>query len=478
VSWLRLVTILFSTSAFAQSSVHLNSSLSIDSIDKQEVKSRTVLNGTLKAEASGYTSEIPNRPNLSQSFLTTMNVNFQNQSKSGFQSKVDVTFGKYVDWGGSYFGVQEIYTSYQFSQLASQISIGRKIEYWSQIESDWQLGLWEPKYTLDALRPVNQGLTGVFYKVESDGHDLLIFGAPIFLPTMGPEIREQDGALVADSRWYKTPSRSSLIINKNTELLYSLNVPDLMKLVSKPGMGFRYRYGATGEGAWGSVNFAHKPINSLLLKYDAQLVAASSTGKVTVSPEVGYHNLWGWDLGYYLENGMISMSYIQDDPETIRPETSSSTDWVVTQPGQLKIYGIHLETSMPLLFSEEEIGVSFDYIRVSEVLSYDVDSQGGDRGSLFPYRTQFTNALSMKGRLMGVLRGKPLMTEFKLVRDFDQKGSIFGVEWNWRPTQSWTALAGIDVLTVDNSTESNMDPRFINQFRANDRLYTGVGYVF
>lgn len=477
IGWLLSLFLGFIVSSvgLAQTSAPQYSSIEINETDAQ---SRSSVHGGLKAEASSYTSEIPNRTNLNQSFLTTANLNIQHSSKSGLTSKVDASFGKYLDWGGSIFGIQELYTSYQFSSIQSQISIGRKIEFWSQLDSDWQLGLWEPKYNIDALRPMNQGLTGIFYKVANEGHELLFFGAPLFVPTMGPEIREQDGSLVADNRWYRTPSRSSSIMGKDTELRYKLNIPDLMKMVSKPGSGFRYRYDSTDRSTWISLNFARKPINSLLLKYDAQLTAETSTGKVTISPDVGYHSLIGVDVGFYLKNGMISFSYLQDDPDVVRPEYSATSDWVLSQPGQLKIFGAHADTKLNIPYFQEDIGVALDYIRVFEVLTYDVDSQGGDRGSLFPNRTQFTNALSARGKVFSTFRAKPLTVEYRILRDFDQNGTLLGVEMNWKPTQSWQTTVGLDVLGVDNSTDANLDPRFLNQFRANDRFYGGVGYVF
>jgi hypothetical protein len=476
LNFLLTVGVFLPAFAYAQSTVF--SLPEQGSQNRVQLPSNAEIHGSLKMEASSYPSPIEDQPRLSQSLMTVLNFSFQNKTQSGFRNKIDTTVGKYLDWGGSFFGIQEAYSNYTMAGGDAQISVGRKIEFWSQVDSDWQLGLWEPKFNLDSLRPVNQGLTGIFYKQRIGDSELLLFGTPLFIPTMGPEIREQDGALVADSRWYQMPSRSSLIMNHDTDLVYSLNIPDLARLVSKPGAGFRFRYGGNSEGLWASVNFAHKPINNLLLKYDAKLVAATSSAEIAISPDVGYHNLWGWDIGYYLENGMISMSYLQDDPETVRVTNEGNTDWVLQQPGQLKMYAIHLDTTLPIFWRKEDIIVSIDYLRVSEILTYDVDSLGGDRGSLFPYRTLFSNAVSVKGTVPGHLFSYNLLTSLKYLRDLDQRGSLMGFEFQVKPSTRWLAYGGIDILSVDDSSEENLDARFLNQFRANDRFYGGFSYVF
>ncbi|MDZ4082907.1 MAG: hypothetical protein U1E10_08230, partial [Bdellovibrionales bacterium] len=46
--------------------------------------------------------------------------------------------------------------------LRARVSVGRRLESWSQLDRHWDLGLWEPLNRFDALRPIDQGLTGAF----------------------------------------------------------------------------------------------------------------------------------------------------------------------------------------------------------------------------------------------------------------------------------------------------------------------------
>lgn len=441
--------------------------------------SRTEVHGGVRFEASQYFSSIAANPKLDQSQLVMTSFQLKNRTQST-RSVVDFNAGKYFDWGGSHFAVSELYTSGVFNNQRTQVSLGRKIEFWSQVDSDWQLGLWEPKYNLDALRPMNQGLTGLFFKHQFGSWELLAYGTPVFIPTMNPEIKEQNGGLVSDSRWYKTPSRSSSVLNKDTQVYYSLNIPDIKRLVSNPGAGARLKWGGLEDGPWMSINLSKKPINTLLMRYDANMAVTSSNtyGEVVVGPAVGYHTLGGMDMGYYYSGGMVSVSYLEDSPKYQEPEKEAGKDWVQQQPGALSIYSLHSDFNFETRYLSDAIGLSFDYLRIVEKQTRDLDSLGGDRGSLLPYRMNFSNALSVKSVISSHLMGKRVLTHLKWLRDFDQLGTIIGAEMNVYPAQKWAFFMGADVLAVDDSSETNADPRFINQFRANDRVYGGMNYVF
>jgi hypothetical protein len=46
------------------------------------------------------------------------------------------------------------------------------------------------------------------------------------------------------------------------------------------------------------------------------------------------------------------------------------------------------------------------------------------------------------------------------------------------PVQALGLTVGADVLGVDDTSADNTDGRFLNEFRANDRVYAGLNYVF
>ena len=121
----------------------------------------------------------------------------------------------------------------------SNISLGRKKYDWTELDRVWSLGLWQPRYAIDALRPEDQGLTGLFYDYKTENFQFLAFASGLFIPTMGPEVREEDGAIKADNRWYRPPSRQSGKIS----ISYKLNIGDQMELASQESYALKTRIG-------------------------------------------------------------------------------------------------------------------------------------------------------------------------------------------------------------------------------------------
>ena len=473
----------FSSLGFAQDSVTRFAGEIRAHIKPINKKPPTVskVEGSVDVEASHYTTSLPDNQKLDQSYLMTGKVKIHQKSEI-FEGHVDALAGKYLNWGGSHFAVQELYGSSQNLLKKTNIAFGRKIEFWSQLDQDWQLGLWEPKYNLDPLRPYNQGLTGLFVKYEDGPWELLALASPVFVPTMGPEIKEKDGSLVSDSRWYRSPSPEGPIMGEKTDIVYSLEIPDIQKLVTNPGYAARARYGKTTDGLWLSANAAYKPINNLALKYDASLAITDSAaeGQVSVSPAVVYHKLMGADIGWNFSKAMISASWLQDRPERYLPENpNSDTDWVLQQPGDMDIYGLHFQSWVDQSYFVDPVVIQLDYLKAYEQETRDQASDGSDRGSLFPSRLNFTNAVSVKAALpFRSSAGTRILTQFGLMREIDQNGGLLSSTVTFYPAQKWAWTLGADVLAVDDPSSENTDTRFFNQFRANDRFYSGVTYAF
>jgi hypothetical protein len=68
------------------------------------------------------------------------------------------------------------------------------------------------------------------------------------------------------------------------------------------------------------------------------------------------------------------------------------------------------------------------------------------------------------------------VTRFKYLYDSDQRGSLVNTEFLYYPDQKWALVAGADILGVQD--ESYKPSSFLNQYRANDRFYGGMTYVF
>ena len=440
-------------------------------LDQNEKKAQG-WNGLLRFEGMQYTTSLPDNPKLSQSQLVSTQLKYENL-KSAFGTKFDFSAGSYLGQSGSHFSLSEVFAQFKLSKN-SEVSIGRKLNFWSEADKNWQLGLWQPLFNLDALRLQDQGLTGAFLELGNRNWNFLVFGSPLFIPTMGPNIQEENGSLVADSRWYNQPSNSVPVFDQDTRLIYAIEMPELKELVNQTSAAARFKYEAD-NGFWASVNAGRKPINSLMVQYEFQLNApvVDSNGNATLKPVVGFHKLAGADLGIKGKNSEVSISYLQDDPDT----KSASDLWVLQRPEAMKAVTFHTKYSMETPLTLFPVKVSLDYLKITGGSISDFDSNGIYRSAIFEKRTNFYNALRISGAVETQLFSKKTVWNFSYLRDFDQKGTLIGTEALIFPKERFAFVVGADILGVDNPDE-NVTTDFLNQFRANDRYYGGVSYVF
>jgi hypothetical protein len=438
--------------------------------------SATKLGGYFRTEELIYPTKLPGTTNLNESLQISSQIRYLYYSpnwENGLQMGI---FGD-VNANVVQPAVHEIYTSYVPDKSKSHWVAGRKLEFWSKVDQDWQLGLWQPQNKFDSLRAEDQGLTGFFFKHDEGKIHFMAFASPLYLPTTNPEVKAKDGKLVSDGRWYRSPSQTFSLFGQETQIVYSLDIPDAAKLVSNPGGGLRMLYGEQDKGFWASVNYGYKPINVLLLQYKKSLFLPDKdpqTGEVTVSPAVGYHSIYGLDAGYRFESISVSASILQDQPNHKIPESP----YVLQNPESMTATSVHIDTEIPLPFLSQPVKVNVDYLNITGGKIRDFDSQDSAQGAIFDQRFDFMNAASIGGEISSRIFNRPLVSSVKFTREFEQKGSLLNAELNYYPRPFWGLVLGMDLLGVDDDSATNRDTRFLNQFRANDRYYGGISYVF
>lgn len=427
--------------------------------------------GQIRMEGMQYFTSIPESPQLTYSQLLSARLSALKET-SWVDMLADVSGGTFFSRGQSHFVVHEAYLA-SHDKGPLKVYVGRKKEEWSEADRRWQLGLWQPKFAIDTLRPEEQGLTGLFMKYNTQDWEILGFATPVYIPSMGPEIREEGGGLVADSRWYRAPSRDYDFNNRINTISYDLDIPETAKLVGNGGVGMMGRLGQKKRGPWMVLSAGYLPVNELILRRKNFKDVSSDKVDVTVSPDVGYHGIYSADLGYSFENLKASVSYLQDEPVEKLPET----DWSTQKLLPIKAYSAAVDFSLMNILSKT-LAIQLEYLKVEGGGIVDVLSSGTpDDFTLFDQRLKFTNAFSFKveGQLASIL-GRPFVTRFKYLYDYDQRGSLLNTELLYYPSQKWALVMGGDVLGVQDETFNASG--FLNQYRANDRVYGGMTYVF
>lgn len=466
-----LILIILPVSLLAQSTRHLQNtqSSSRSSIFYGSAKRASVF-GQFRFESLQYATSLKEAPSLTTSQFLSGRITAASYKRDPFSLNwaADLSAGTFFSLKQSYYSVQELYVSTPLDERAS-VSVGRKKYDWTEIDRIWSLGLWQPRYAIDALRPEDQGLAGLFFDYKSDKVQVIAFGSSLFIPTTGPDVREEDGTIKADNRWYRPPSRQS----GNIEISYQLDTGDIRKLVSQESYGVKIRIGEEESGPWVGLAGGRKPVNDLLLKRNIRGVQVNSKADFEVSPEVAHHQVFSADVGYKFDHLKASLSYFEDAPEVVLP----LPDYAIQKFNPIKVYSGQIDWNVKEFLSRP-LQVQLAYMKSFGDKIQDIESNGQDNDiTLFTYRYRFSNAAMV--RVLGPLAtfyARPLVTKFSYTYDFDQKASILGTELQYQWDRTWSYLLGIDILGSDDSNSTS--DGFINTYRANDRAYAGVSYVF
>nr|BFD67295.1 hypothetical protein HAGR004_23170 [Bdellovibrio sp. HAGR004] len=458
--------------AMAQStSLKLPQAAGVSSIQAPSSKSKpATVYGQIRMEGMQYMSVIPEAPQLTYSQLLSARLTgLKETSWADFAG--DFSGGTFFSRGQSHIVVSEAYIASKGQNF--RVFAGRKKKDWSEMDRRWQLGLWQPKFAIDALRPEEQGLTGFFADYNTSGWEIVGMATPVFIPSMGPDIREEGGGLVSDSRWYRAPSRNYDFNNNINTIQYKLDIPEAAKLADNGGAAMMGRLGNKEKGPWVVLSGGYLPVNELILKRKNFKAASEEKVDVTVSPDVTHHILKSVDVGYTLGRVKASLSYLEDDPVEKRPDP----EWSIQKLMPIKAYSAAFDFSLSDIFTKT-LAFQLEYLKIEGGGIQDILSDGTpDDFTMFDERLKFTNALSVRveGQLASFFR-RPFVTRFKYLYDYDQRGSLLNTEFLYYPSQKWALVVGGDVLGVQ---DENHDPSgFLNQYRANDRFYGGMTYVF
>lgn len=436
----------------------------------------------LQFESALYPEALPGTP-LNQMDAVFFDLQYSSQSTT--RSGLNFASGTYTNLPSSFFYVNEAYLGAQIL-TNTRVDIGRKREYWAEFDNDWYLGLWEPRANWDPLRPFDQGLAGLFIHSEVENFELLFLVSPLFVPTVGPEIAEKNGSLISQSRWYRTPVSSGLVLDRETQLYYSLELPEIAQLAQQLTLATRLSYGLGKDGFWYSAAIARKPVNHLTIKYDYNLAVTSSfsQAEVRVSPNVSFHDLSTLEFGWQSDQDRVVVSLFADSVTSPTPinqlnnQGNPLTDWLQQSPSNASGGSIKLQTRRNIPGFLMPVDLSLSYLDVQVDPSVDRDSNNQVRGSLFPDRFNWSRAIQAQLQTETLLFRKPLVTKVRWMRELRQRGTLLSIQNSLSLNKKLALQLNADVLGVDDSSTENSDPGFFNQFRTNDRIYGGLSYAF
>jgi len=350
-----------------------------------------------------------------------------------------------------------------------QIALGRRPEEWSKLDSEWGLGLWQPRFRWDYLRPENVGLAGLHVSMKTRLVQAWAMASPIYVPDRGAPLDFADGRMQSLSPWSLSPAYTANVFDRQTEIRYSADIPSIADVITHPNASARIRVGGA-RGGWLSAAYAYKPMNQLLMSYDATLVTTATESYVDarIYPRVSYHHVAAVDAGYTGSNFEAWLSWLGDRPNDTPVSGPIRTSQVVDK-------AMLLSPSAAYWFGSKnpKTGgkLTATYLRKFGDDPADAGKYA-DGSSAFDSRYPFQSALIASARTP---QWERLTADVKILYDLAHSGSIVSWLLAYDPTENWSIHFATDVLT--SWTDEGSDD-FIHRYRANDRISGGVTYVF
>ncbi len=371
----------------------------------------------------------------------------------------------------NYFMVPQAYVSLQrWSQF--EVTLGRKIKNYSQLDSYWLLGDVMPLFRWDAGRPEAQGLPGIFVTYKPTPIvEVELMASYLFLPTQGPSFSIVDGKLTSGNPWFSRPV-DILDLGMPYDLQYSVNTPEISKIVFKPSVGLSFLLKPDGEGLWARTSYFIKQKNELVTPFSGTLNLSNNTGDIQVYPGVAEHKVAAVDVGYKSEDWAVTLGGLFEGD--VKFDIDSST-WIYP------IYSDQYKVGMNLSYQVS----SFHSLEIGALRTFhnSVKIGGGPAGvdslEIFSFRNQYDNVVDLRltSVFMPQAHGFLFKTKGRVAYDYTAETTLVSMELIYSPWMFMSAFVRADLFggeRPENKIYNNLLVNYLNR----DRFQIGVRHVF
>ncbi|MBX3018894.1 MAG: hypothetical protein KF767_13470 [Bdellovibrionaceae bacterium] len=385
-----------------------------------------------------------------------------------------------VDVRGRFSPQAPVLSSFDLRELyfrQANFAVGRRKVNWSQGDEDWELGLFQPQYRWNVLRPQSQGLSGAFLTLGQPagrGWSFELMGTPIFIPDQGAGYVLQEGRFQRVSPWFQNLPREIRLQGSDLvrTLDYNIEIPQLERIVFNSGYSLRLAFDDHAHPSQFSVSLGYKPMNTLSLGIDGW-AEAGSRAPVRIEPTVMYHKLASVDYAF------------RTNPETLRGFEFRAGALVEESelPREQKA-DLTYATYRPMVVGTTSLGyrnrglaARVGYIRRSGGETQMVGPKAEELKDVALSRIPYREALSAELGITPYRRGvRSLELRTRWTEGLSETYSRWTLDANWAIDQSWGVWADLVLVRAEKATGRN--PDLFTAFENHDSLRAGVSYAF
>jgi hypothetical protein len=406
-------------------------------------------------------------------------LNLQRQTE-GFAFKLNpIAQGSLDQEDEFYFGVPELYVQPLKIEPWFNLTIGRQKRQWSKLDEEFNLGIWQPQLRWDYLNPVQEGLTGVFFDWSLNSSlRFSFFTSPVNIPDQGPQYTLREGRFESHNRWFEQPTMKVTLLDGTkystaTPIYYEIDEPSLEDVTMHSSFGLGLRYEAPSTPLWSQINYAYKPRNQIHLGIEGELDISDPEVHAIIHPKIVKHHVLTWESGFDRDDDRGWLSLTGDAPNKsgfpAEYEEAPLNPMLVAGTGYSRyVYGLLGRPSW----------LGFSYMRAWEYKKdkpKDKVSQDQVESSFDRYPYEEIAAVDWKLQLARFGKDKlNLGTRYNY--SIPERGGWLAMllALNQGPLV-WTL--GFDVLGAEIDPNAK-DAGLFSRYRANDRVFGGMSYVF
>jgi len=396
----------------------------------------------------------------------------QFEDSKNFLVKAHGFAGTFSTPKSSYYGVPELYIGRALGAPENTIILGRKIENFSFLDRQQNLGLFNPYFSNDMIHYKEQGLIGLH--ANSRVSVFGIYGGffPYYIPNQGPQVYEEDGEIRSSNRWAQRPPTQFRFGTQNREIIYAIRDYEIDEIVKNAGSAISIFIGKAATRPWVKASYTRKPVNQIPLSRETFGTASNFVGQVKLSPVVTYNQVQSVDFNMDSGRFKTTWSYLEDRVEN----QTALEDETLQFLAPLKMYGLWIATDLSDFFDRRFV-TEISYAQLHDGEIKDLLADG--RPSLFTFSSQrslFKNPFRIKFESeLFFVNDRPLSSAFAWTFDQLYQGTLFSGSLRYEAVAQMNINFGFDLLGVE---EEQAETHFLQEQQANDRVYGGLEYVF
>ncbi len=329
-----------------------------------------------------------------------------------------------------------------------------------------------PLFRWDAARPETQGLAGAFATYQASRRvQLDLFASFLYLPTQGPSFSIVDGKLTSGNPWFSRPVDILALSGTPFDLNYTVNTPDISKIVFQPAFGASILLESEDQSLWMRAGYFLKQRNELVTPFEGTvLLPPTNTGDIRVHPQVADHKITTLDLGYKGTRWGATLSGLFENDV----EFDVEPNWIY--PYYSDQYKVSFNAFYQITpFQTIEMGALRTFNNEVTIRGL----TGAGQLDIFSFRNQYDNAVDVRLTSVFFPREQGFLFKSKLRAAYDYKAETALVSWEviYSPLEAVNIFARMDVFGGDRLESEPYNNLLVN-YLDKDRFQAGVKYVF